>query len=1112
VSGEGKSKNRKAVFKDSLGARMMIGQQPAVGLFVLVAPVPAAPAKAGEDGGQAKPAESKPAESKPQGQAPAAPPPKFTLCFVDGQGYLLTVSPDENPWTHIESQLDKMAKLRAPAWAKAKKKQTDMEPIFAAIPSKNPHYHKLTEDAEYQLCLVSHPNPAVALAVQTFLNEDKKGSGEAKKEAKEDEPKKKPLIPLPAKKESIVLTAKVVTDDDPGGKVAHIDLPTDSASYWPPGHTRYGGWVLYQDMPYAYLKSVRKATTLLASDLASLRYPTGEAGDRPYPGESSGDAEHSGGFGTTLMATVHAFQLDAAAGNGVKLLCPGSSDSWSYLLVEPKPKKEKAAPSESAVPTAPAVPKLPEVDAITAAAASISKPAKPGKDDKKAGKKADKRAERLAARIAAAESNEDLADSKRVVEARVEPLHTEEKLGVGVVTAKVGDAIAKWQEKGYRKNGAILVRTTLSEKCWARPELATSLAMWDLMAKALGCPYGIQLLCTFRELTVPAGVGRVECSNHKLGLSTDLHFRGYRDTPQGWPVHYEANWVESDSSALREADKAIDEAAKKVRAAEAKQATKQAYLDKLDAKAKVKPLHSGERETAESALQQAKEDVEKANQVLEKEKQLSAERRAAAGPAKSYYQLLWRIYGHSSFKLWNPPGKPGEDFVPISAAELQALLAKPESLGVEKDGPWGIETKMAKLLRKCFPDEVDATAQAAVDAIVAKGQAKARQVAAALYEKAGRSDAKGLIASFFRREIAPFIYNPMEADGGTSAPLQTTKTDAKLMASSVANKEQMECYLNLTRLGYECEMSRIPAQRGASTGTFKKPDQDPEFRPNAAPSDVTFYLLPEADEEDPKKKKERKEKDIAVMLRFLLRIMDDMSKATGAGKPRVVLQDGKDQEAELGDIDSAFIREYAELLDKPKSSLTFQDIALQVAMSGSDPLFDARVKPLEPELGRTFLLLEAGRLLDMDADKGRVMTLKEWIKTIKMKKSKLDIPKDVRSTEKALPDWSLFLFPVFGAGTLAGKPLGAVILPPFGQPAPLEWWHYDRKAKPGSWGDLAEAIGYSGVVVRGTEGPPAKIEAGQCQGGLGFKPEKIGRVKEPTMTPPENLSDIPEGG
>ena len=738
MSGEsGKSKNRQATFKDNLGVRIMLGQQPAVGLFVLLAPVPVAPAKTGEDGGQAKPATGKPAEDKPAGQPPPAPPPKFTLCFVDGQGYLLMVSPEENPWTQIAVQLDKMEKPRAKAWAKAQKKKIAMEPVFAPIASKSPHYPKLTEGAEYQLCLVSHPNPAVALAVQTFLNQDKKKSDEPKSEAKEGEGKKEPPIPLPAKKESIVFTAEVVTDDDPGGKVAHIDLPTDSSRYWPPGHERYGGWVLYQDMPYAYLPSVRSAVTQLASDLASLRYPTGEAGDCPYPGVSSADADHSGGFGTTLMATVHAFQLDAAAGNGADLLCPGSDESWSYLLVKPKPKEKEAAPAEPAAPAASAVPKLPDVDAITGAAASISKPAK---QDKK-GKKADKKAER----IAAAESNENLADSKRVVEARVERSHTEEKLGVGVVTARVGEAIANWQAKGHRKNGAILVRTTLSEKCWARPELATSLAMWDLMAKALGCPYGIHLLCTFRELTVPAGVGRVECSNHKLGLSTDLLSVGLRDTADRWPVHYEANWVESDSRAIKEADKPVGEAAKKVKAAEANQAKKQAYLDKLDAKAKSTPLRSGEREAGEKALQQASEDVEAAKRALAKEEQLSAERHTAAGPAKSYYTLLWRIYGHSSFKLWNPPSKPAGDFTPISPAELQALLAGPDSLGVEKDGPWGIETKMAKLLRKCLPEKVDAAAQAAIDAIVAKGQAKARQVAAALYEMAGRSDGKGLI-------------------------------------------------------------------------------------------------------------------------------------------------------------------------------------------------------------------------------------------------------------------------------------------------------------------------------------------------------------------------------
>ena len=109
-------------------------------------------------------------------------------------------------------------------------------------------------------------------------------------------------------------------------------------------------------------------------------------------------------------------------------------------------------------------------------------------------------------------------------------------------------------------------------------------------------------------------------------------------------------------------------------------------------------------------------------------------------------------------------------------------------------------------------------------------------------------------------------------------------------------------------------------------------------------------------------------------------------------------------------------------------------------------------------------------------------------------------------------DWSIVLFPLLGEGVLVEKRVVAVVLPPCGAPAPLEWWHHDNKAMWGSWAEMAEAIGYSGTVVRADDAPPETVVNGQYSGGLGFDPKRVERVRTPPTMAPENWSKIPDGG
>jgi hypothetical protein len=321
-------------------------------------------------------------------------------------------------------------------------------------------------------------------------------------------------------------------------------------------------------------------------------------------------------------------------------------------------------------------------------------------------------------------------------------------------------------------------------------------------------------------------------------------------------------------------------------------------------------------------------------------------------------------------------------------------------------------------------------------------------------------------------------------------------------------------------------MTRISAQRLASTGTFKRPDSDPEYSPKVAPKSVVFNLIP-----DEKRKKGRPAKDISAMLEVLAQHLDDLAKTPEAGKPQVVLDDGKTQTVELTDLDKAFVKEWATLMDPAaRHCLSFEDLSLSLALSADKDAFDAKLKNLDSVTGKKFQLVGAGKMLGMDAEVGKQLPLRGWLddvaelwnklfgkaagadRKIEGENGKKPRGKVAQSNEKASPDWSLVLFPLFGKGAPKARRVVQVILCPCGAPAPLEWWHHDNKAMSGPWAEMAEAVGYSGTVVRAVDAPPETVVNGQYEGGLGFDPKRADKVRTPPTTAPENWSKIPEGG
>lgn len=277
------------VCTDAGTVRLMLGEQPAAGLFVLYRVAPAKPEGA---------------QSWIETVAPKVPPPPFTLGFVDGQGFLVKVVSDNNPWHDLGPQL---AELEAAAVKGATKGKGKTKKGAKAL-SRSCESEKLHADVEYEIVLVAHPSLRIAKAALEYLN-----SGKATGP-----------YPFPRRSEMPLRTKLTLVED----KGSHqLTLAVESLAggkkpqtlFWPKGSARYDGWVLYRLMPYDHLAAVKQQVARLCEDLAALRYPSSLNADDPFPGPGQGQP----GFAVHTAAIVHTFQK-AMAGARAFQLAPAS--------------------------------------------------------------------------------------------------------------------------------------------------------------------------------------------------------------------------------------------------------------------------------------------------------------------------------------------------------------------------------------------------------------------------------------------------------------------------------------------------------------------------------------------------------------------------------------------------------------------------------------------------------------------------------------------------------------------------------------------------------------------------------------------------------------------
>jgi hypothetical protein len=274
---------------DASTVQVLLGDQPAAGLFVLFRVAPPA-------------ADATHTQAKILSIVGANAAGPFTLCFVDGQGFLQKVVSDENPWHDIAPQLPELEAAAAASAKKSGKGKT--KKTTKALP-RSCESEKLHADVDYELAFVAHPSLKVAKAAKTFLE-----TGEAT-----------PPYVFPKDKTSMLVRGKLKLVKADGTQ--QLTLPIEELAggkklpelFWPKGSARYDGWVLYRLMPYDHLDEVRKQVMKLCEDLGSLRFPSSTGQRSPYPGAGDGESQ----LGVNIAAIVARLEQDVVDGRGVEL-------------------------------------------------------------------------------------------------------------------------------------------------------------------------------------------------------------------------------------------------------------------------------------------------------------------------------------------------------------------------------------------------------------------------------------------------------------------------------------------------------------------------------------------------------------------------------------------------------------------------------------------------------------------------------------------------------------------------------------------------------------------------------------------------------------------------
>jgi hypothetical protein len=343
---------------------------------------------------------------------------------------------------------------------------------------------------------------------------------------------------------------------------------------------------------------------------------------------------------------------------------------------------------------------------------------------------------------------------------------------LGLIDAETAARIEHWIGHGLRKPDEVLIPSLLGYGIWMLERGELALSSWSLLAETFGCQYGVKPGSSLRSVRVFAWDGAINNSVHKTGLAVDMSGGADRHPSAAWPIRYEAHWTKDERKAKSElaaAEKAVE--------------TAKADLEKKKLKG----------DTA--AIAAADEAVKKAELRVQRQKEDESD-------SKFNWRIKWRVYGHSDFDVFNVAKRDAEVARLRSAIAAHAGLPDPEAPPADPAAAPPPASPPRGKLWKAFKDKklkgVDgADVEAWLDERLKPFVEYARTLLA--------MTADALIASYFRYEVTQFIPNPYESDGGTSLrKYKPTEGDGEYPAKSWARS-----WVNLTALGYPCQMERI---------------------------------------------------------------------------------------------------------------------------------------------------------------------------------------------------------------------------------------------------------------------------------------------------------------
>ncbi len=1045
-----------AVLDDTATIRMRCGGGVATGLFVLFRCVPA------KDEGKNKSlldvVSNALGAERPAGEPEAEKPDvrakyehAFTPAFVDDEGFLQPLLPGSNPWFEIYRAEE--AKRKA---AQRRKK--------VALPV-NPHAIKLSEGTEFDLVLLRHPQPAVARALARFLNtgEDPSGYG---------------FSSWPIQK-----IRRKVEADTSKGKQLYVELPTTSDAYVPRGHARYGGWLLYYEMPHAHLPSVQSAVRALVTDLGKLRYVVGT---KPPYGPNKETV-----FDLAVKASLHQFQLDAAKGKAFRVESRADAHdedvsnssphraakkaSWGYLCGS----DVEVAPLLASGRVAPGVADGRTVDAIRKWL------------------------------------DQDLRKAGHIL--------------IEMPAVELGAEAKSWNEWGRPE-------LVFAVEMWR--ELVTSLGCpygisFGHTFRNLDEPGGVGKSATSIHKTGMA----VDLA--LVGSSGDKNVYDYSRPCTHWPIRYEADWFPDTRGAYAKAYKAQEQAQARRQSAEAK--LKEIAERRARAEAELKEATtaldeanlSGDRAAirrAQGAVtrktnavnafddkksagyrRELERKVEAANKAEEQAKAQIELGKAQNEVSKAHWRLRWRLYGHSTLDLFG-----------TSSEGAQALVRA--ALGAPQPGSSGeheITRRLRARLLACFPTN---TIKARY--YVARWTARMEQIASDLCALTGDE----LRAKYFRRTVHQWNYNLYEADGGTTGdeifPEHDVDRSIDYLNAARENVTKSvprgaRSFVNLTALGFLVGLRRINANKAG----FRDPETDIHLTPKQKPAPTQKLVM--------------EHKTFAVLAGLCNRI--SRPESAHQDDPIVVEGQGRTVERRPAEVDYPFMEAWAAATAEPTKPFGRPPRAATELAFRLSPTEETKQK-LEQLLGKfddkRFERVYVGEVLDAPS-LPTIATGAEWKAAIAAEvdaliaRKKADDDADAAAEQaeaaprgaddrppprrgrapkkkprKAKPkrtyDWTLVLRPIFDVSetSLDGTPFeipltflfaDKVELPTPGIGRALEWWHFETEyANNVPWGRMLEDIGHSRAILAAPNVPPSSDPDDDMAGyGCGFDSDDL---------------------